>query len=157
MGELAYSLKLEFIDCPSCAAPYAINKDYVDRRRKDGKAWHCPYCQGITSFHGDDENSKLRKELEAEKARKLAALDEANRLRATNDQLRAAESRLKKTVERVKKGVCPCCTRSFSNLRDHIKTKHPDYVAEKAKVPATPKKKSSYAEQRLAEIKGGAK
>lgn len=29
-------------------------------------------------------------------------------------------------IDRVGKGVCPCCKRSFTNLRRHMTTKHPD-------------------------------
>ena len=28
-------------------------------------------------------------------------------------------------------GVCPCCNRSFENLRNHMHTQHPDYGQEK--------------------------
>jgi hypothetical protein len=30
---------------------------------------------------------------------------------------------------RVGNGVCPCCSRSFTNLKRHIRSKHPDYPA----------------------------
>jgi hypothetical protein len=29
--------------------------------------------------------------------------------------------------------VCPCCQRTVSQMARHIKTKHPEYVAERSK------------------------
>jgi hypothetical protein len=31
---------------------------------------------------------------------------------------------------RIGNGVCPCCNRSFTNLRRHMTTKHPEYPKE---------------------------
>lgn len=33
-----------------------------------------------------------------------------------------------KTKNRIGKGVCPCCNRTFVELARHIATKHPDYA-----------------------------
>ena len=33
----------------------------------------------------------------------------------------------KKFIERTGNGVCPCCKRSFTNLRRHMNTKHPNF------------------------------
>jgi len=47
-------------------------------------------------------------------------------LRITAGKAKAAAARLQK---RVANGVCPCCTRSFANLRRHMETTHPEYKA----------------------------
>jgi hypothetical protein len=36
-------------------------------------------------------------------------------------------TRKKRQLERVASGVCPCCNRSFVNLRRHMKTQHPEF------------------------------
>ncbi len=164
MGDTALSLSinLDKIDCPSCNATYALNSAYVERRRQDGRGWLCPYCHGSTSFHGNDENSKLKKQLAEEVARRDRALADANTLRAEVAAAKAATEKLKR---RTANGVCPCCTRSFSNVAQHIRDKHPEFVpgaskaapAPEAKQPKPPKTKSEYAKQRLAQIKGGGK
>lgn len=35
--------------------------------------------------------------------------------------------KLKAQTTRVKNGVCPCCNRSFQNLKRHMNTKHPNW------------------------------
>ena len=43
-----------------------------------------------------------------------------------DNSTRAHMTRLKK---RVGHGVCPCCTKSFANLREHMRRQHPQFVA----------------------------
>lgn len=153
-AEVDIKVQLEKIDCPSCNALYAMSCDYIDRRRKDGKCWNCPYCSAGTSFHGNDEISKLKKQIADEQVIKNRALADANFLRGEVLAAKAAEERLKK---RAASGVCPCCTRTFVNVADHIKQKHPDFVGRKTAAPkqkTASKIKGEYAKQRLAEIKG---
>jgi hypothetical protein len=54
-------------------------------------------------------------EIEAEKRRSAALRGHLTRLR-----------------RRIANGVCPCCKRSFSNVRNHIRTQHGDWAAEHA-------------------------
>lgn len=48
---------------------------------------------------------------------------------ALGRSLTAQRGATKRLSNRVKNGVCPCCTRSFHNLREHMKTQHPDFKA----------------------------
>jgi hypothetical protein len=49
--------------------------------------------------------------------------------RDTAERRRRAEKAAKTKIKnRVAKGVCPCCNRTFQNLADHMKSKHPDYA-----------------------------
>jgi hypothetical protein len=149
------SVELEKIDCPSCNALYALSSYYINRRRKDGRGWQCPYCANGTSFHGDDEISKLKKQLAEEQERKNHALADANILRS---QVAAAMTAAEKLKKRAANGVCPCCTRTFSNVAQHMKQKHPEFAEKHKTAPkqkGVPKAKGAYAKQRLAEIKSG--
>lgn len=152
---ISLSVKLEKVDCPSCNALYALSCDYIDRRRKDGKGWQCPYCSSGTSFHGNDEISRLKKQISEEQAIKNRLLADANVLRG---EVLAAKTAAEKLKKRAANGVCPCCTRTFANVADHIKTKHPGFAGKHkvaAKQKPAPKVKGEYAKQRLAEIKNG--
>jgi hypothetical protein len=40
---------------------------------------------------------------------------------------RGQTTKARNQLERVGNGVCPCCTRSFTNLRRHMATKHPGF------------------------------
>lgn len=41
------------------------------------------------------------------------------------DETKAAHTR---TKNRIAKGVCPCCSRTFLDLQRHMQTKHPDFT-----------------------------
>lgn len=137
MGAALLNFTISFSDthCCKCQARFAIPTDAYDRLRKSHDAHWCPLCGQQQHFTGLSDEEKLRKELEAEKARKLEILGEANRLRESNAalgrSLKAQRSATKRIRNRVANGVCPCCTRSFENLRRHMETKHPDYTSEK--------------------------
>ena len=58
------------------------------------------------------------------------------RATALQDQLEAAirdaeaqRVALARIRQRIANGVCPCCQRSFGNVRAHMETQHPDYTA----------------------------
>jgi hypothetical protein len=42
----------------------------------------------------------------------------------------ATKGHLTRTKKRAASGVCPCCRRSFKQLRRHMQNKHPVYLAE---------------------------
>jgi hypothetical protein len=110
---------LEQINCGGCGATYALNKRYIDARREDGGGWHCPYCQIGWGYSNNNENAILRRALaEAERQARVAKCD-AMKERIEKEQ---AQGKLNRT----KNGVCPCCNRSFTNLRRHMRTKHKD-------------------------------
>jgi hypothetical protein len=39
----------------------------------------------------------------------------------------AAKGQITKLKKRAKAGTCPCCKRTFHNMAEHMKTKHPDF------------------------------
>lgn len=62
-------------------------------------------------------------------ARQQIARVEQEKTKAEARQ-RLAERKLAKANRRASAGACPCCQRSFSNMARHMKTKHPDFIAE---------------------------
>ena len=107
-------------DCPTCGVIYGFNAAYEERRRADGKSWHCPNGHSI-SF-GKSNTDRLR---EAE-AREVHLKDQ---LAAATRNEEAARSELLRVRSRIANGVCPCCRRSFDNVRRHMATQHPDFAA----------------------------
>jgi hypothetical protein len=101
-------------------------RDYQLRCHRDGKAVPSVYCPlgHAHSPAGKGEAEKLRERLEREQAR-------AGRLAAERDQIQASLNAQKGATTRARKraaaAVCPCCHRSFVQLRRHLATKHPDY------------------------------
>lgn len=50
----------------------------------------------------------------------------------TEYQRRAQKGQNTRLKKRIAAGVCPCCNRSFANLREHMAGQHPDFTGEGA-------------------------
>lgn len=106
-----------------CGVPYALNDEFVRQRRKDHKSWHCP--NGHSQYYPQKNETEQEKAKVARLERQLANRDED--LRAAKAAHAVTKGKLTKTRNRIAKGVCPCCNRSFANLQRHIAGQHPDY------------------------------
>lgn len=75
-------------------------------------------------------------EPEVERLRRTIALESEARARvvAERDQADASARAYKGAATRARKraaaATCPCCKRSFVQLRRHLETKHPDYTGD---------------------------
>lgn len=126
------SLDMITEQCCNCGILFAITKDFHDRARAkpgaNGIRFYCP--NGHDQFYvGESEATKLRRErdrLAQQIAQKDDEIAEARR------QAEAEVKARKRIEKRVNNGVCPCCTRSFQNLKRHMATKHPNVVDFKA-------------------------
>lgn len=110
--------------CYACGVLFAMVEDFYDHRLQDKKNFYCPNGHGQAYIHGKSDAQKLR---DAE-AREVALRDQ---LDASIRDTEAARSALLRDRSRIAKGVCPCCNRSFENVRRHMESKHPDYAAPK--------------------------
>jgi hypothetical protein len=124
--DISIATTFHVIACPNCAALFAIPDEAHDAYRRTGNDFCCPNRH--TMSYRDSTEAKLRQTKDA-----LA------RERADNDQLRAAreaaerrasaaKGQVTKIKNRVGRGVCPCCNRTFADLTRHMATKHPDFV-----------------------------
>ena len=117
---LTYNETLVVTHC-WCGIALAIPSNLHRVANDEGKGVYCPLGHSFT--YGDTYAQQLERE--------------RKRHRATKDLLHAEErshSATRGHVTRAKKrsaaGVCPCCHRSFKQLRKHMNVKHPEYVAE---------------------------
>lgn len=122
---IEFGVELTTINCGECSATYAINERYRQNRERDGDGWHCPYCQVGWGYFGRGKVEKLEKQLATARKRKEWAEQEAKNAEYRRRAEKAAKTRLK---NRIGKGVCPCCNRSFVNLARHMESKHPDFA-----------------------------
>jgi hypothetical protein len=106
----------EIQHCCNCGVAFAIPLDLYNILRQTKRSFYCPNGHG-QSFTAQTEAERLQKLLDQETACRLN--EEA--LRET------AERKLRRLQKRIHSGVCPCCQRSFDNLRSHMDTKHKDY------------------------------
>lgn len=126
-----FNVTLTEINCGECGGTYAINERYRAQKAIDGGSWNCPYCKCGWGYSNNNENAKLKKELEQTKrslefhSRNATAEREARE--RTQRQLSATRGAKTRIVNRIKHGVCPCCNRTFQDLQAHMATKHPDF------------------------------
>lgn len=119
-------------DCPSCGVIFGIPTEMEKRRRDDGKQFYCP--NGHTMSWHDTLEKRLEADLkrERETAEWLREERDAARHLAETERRRAAAAKgnLTKLRRRVANGCCPepGCKRSFTNIRDHIATCHPEHA-----------------------------
>jgi hypothetical protein len=135
MFTFSETITLTKVDCGTCGGTYAINERYREKKREQGGFWHCPYCECAWGYAAS-ENQKLKKELEQQAAELRAAKCEALSANLLKEEAQ-------KKLRRVDKGVCPCCKRSFTDLRRHMETKHPKEFS----VEPTNKRKTKHEKQ----------
>lgn len=114
---------LETMVCPMCGVMYAVPERLLEKARTDPRReWFCANGHNL-HYPGKTEEQRI-KALKDEVARQKAIRDQTEAsLRAT----RGVVTRQRKRLERVAKGVCPCCNRSFTDVRKHMKSKHPEW------------------------------
>jgi hypothetical protein len=118
-------------DCATCGVVYGFDEDYRARRREDGRAWCCPNGHSQMFRQSDAAKERKRRErAEAESTRLRARLDQETAARTFAERSAAASrGHLTRMRKRMLAGVCPCCNRSFKQVREHMRTQHPDALA----------------------------
>lgn len=109
--------------CCNCGMLFAMPQDVQRRRRDDKATFYCP-AGHAQHYTGPTEADKLRREVERERQVREAAEARAGKAEQNLAQVARAHRKMR---QRVMNGVCPCCNRSFGNLRQHMKTEHPDF------------------------------
>lgn len=130
MAILTFTGTMQILKCGECSIPHAIPSELYTDRLNNGGNWWCP--NGHKLHFTQTENDKLERELAAEKRRRQWS--EA-RESSTRDQLHATERSLRghkaaktRIKNRIAAGVCPCCNRSFQDVRRHMAGQHPDFA-----------------------------
>lgn len=111
------------LTCYKCGVAFGVPAYFKEQRIKDRHSFYCPNGHG-QHFIGKTEEQRLREQLETERQRSEWNRRKAERIER---QRRALKGQVTKIKKRVGHGVCPCCSRSFENLRRHMETKHPTY------------------------------
>lgn len=126
MGKFADNVWFETEVCCACGLAFAMPSDFQQRRRNDHKLFYCPSGHA-QHYNGKSEAEKLREKL-AQRDASLA--NHAARANALSRELEQVSKAHRKMRQRVMNGVCPCCNRSFGNLREHMASQHPDFGQE---------------------------
>lgn len=131
MSTLLGSLTLVEIECANCITHFAMDEALQRRCRETGREFYCP--NGHSNWYKNNDLDRLKKENASLIKQRDWAEDSAARARDQAEHERrqkaAIKGQLTKTRNRIANGVCPCCNRSFTNVRRHMADKHPDFVA----------------------------
>jgi len=124
--------------CPTCKTVHGISEEIhqTAKARPDEMNVYCPNGHPWVYRKGETELDKMRRERDrlkqdiAYKDDRIASL--FNTVTDTKRSLVATKGHLTRTRKRISHGVCPCCNRSFENLKQHMGTKHPDFYRAEA-------------------------
>jgi hypothetical protein len=123
---LAYSGTLVTITCFKCGVMFGVDQEFHKDLVKTRQTFSCPNGHE-QHFMGESEADKLRKELERERTRRQLAENTSLAESHARERAEKKAAKAEKKLKRVGNGVCPCCNRSFTDLRRHMATKHPEH------------------------------
>lgn len=115
------------IIAPSCCGvPFGMSEGQYARQQKLKRegSWWCPSCGSCRQFAGPTEADQLRQQLQRERLAHEATQGRAAALAEQRDSITRAHKKMRR---RIANGVCPCCTRTFQNLLQHMRTQHPEF------------------------------
>jgi septal ring factor EnvC (AmiA/AmiB activator) len=120
------------LNCSTCGITFGVPQGYLDNRRNDKAVFYCPNGHSM-SYH-ESEADLLRRERDRLKQQQ-ARLEEENAavrlaLDFARDRMQHAEAANKRLKKRSSAGTCPCCSRTFANMAEHMKRQHPAFVAD---------------------------
>lgn len=120
--------------CKTCGVLATCPTDLMEYHRKSGGYHSCPNGHRWGWSKENSEDEQIRRERDRLK-QKLAEKDdqirrERERREAAERSASASRGQVTKMKNRAAAGVCPCCNRSFENLRRHMTAKHPGFKAE---------------------------
>lgn len=119
-----YNIALETESCFRCGVIFAMPSELRKHCLDNGATFYCP------NGHGQVYCRSRQKELEDAQRQLRESKCETLRERQLRELAEAVAAKLERKLKRVARGVCPCCKRSFQNLQAHMKTKHPEQLAE---------------------------
>lgn len=111
------------------AVPAELNRTRLREAEEGRDHWvYCPLGHKYGGPGGETKAQKLERQLTAER-------EERARVAAERDQAQASARAQKGVATKARKraaaALCPCCNRSFVQLRRHMASKHPDYEPDK--------------------------
>jgi hypothetical protein len=110
--------------CGNCGIEFDVPDHFYEGKRSDKSTWYCP--NGHPRVFRESNADVLRRERDRLQQRLAEKDDTISRLEREKS---AVKGQITKMKNRASNGVCPCCTRSFTNLRRHMETKHPEFRA----------------------------
>lgn len=122
---------LQVITCGGCGVVYGLDVEFYNKKKEDHTGFNCPNgCSRY--FSGESDKDKLQREISSLQNRisihQNIINNKNHQIQQLNYSVRAQKAAKTKILNRVKNGVCPCCNRTFKDLQNHFKTKHPELI-----------------------------
>ena len=117
----------------SCGVTFGVTAAWERVRREDHAWWYCPHGHKQHFAVETDaerltrEKAAVERQLGWEKSSREVA---QRRAVAAEHATRAVRGHLTRIKRRVAHGACPCCHRSFADLRRHMEGQHPEFAVE---------------------------
>lgn len=129
----AENTELEIRICPTCGITYALPARVVADRRAKAGSWYCPNGHTLSFKESDadrarKEAAQLRKKLDDEKQNAEWWKTRSQAAQKAADHQESRANGYKGALTKVKKRVCPCCSRCFVDLGRHMQSKHPTFA-----------------------------
>lgn len=121
------TIRIEGVRCGECHIWFGLEAGHHDKMKRTGYQFYCPNGHFIS--YGENENSRLKRERDAARAR---ASHLGDQLEAEKRSRAAVKGHLTRVQRRIANGVCPCCQRSFANVAQHMAGQHPEFVEDLA-------------------------
>ena len=128
MGMLDVSTGFSTVSCYKCGMVFALPTSFFQRRKEDEGDFYCPSGHK-QYFPAASLEARLKAQLERDQKAHGRTRKMLEQERRSHSSTKGQLTKSKKKIARVKNGVCPCCNRSFVNLRRHMGSKHPDFKA----------------------------
>lgn len=120
---------LVVMECGECHVNFGMTYEMNQRKLNDGTSWYCP--NGHCRVYSESEIEKLKKEVERikrnEQWEREAKERAFHREKVLTHRMAAHKGVASRLKNRIANGVCPCCKRSFQNLKGHMTIKHPSW------------------------------
>lgn len=122
--EILKGSSMKELTCSECGIVFSVSESYVDYRRRDHRTFYCPNGHGQV-FNAETEADKFKRMYENATARNSEI---AHKLEVSKRSETKVKKELKSLKLRSAAGVCPCCNRTFSQLAQHMATKHHEFL-----------------------------
>lgn len=121
-------------ECITCGVLHAMPACLVERDRAEGGYRYCPngHQQGWSKEASEQEKTRRERDRLKQQTARLEqeAADAWAQAEASRQRAEKAERATQRLKKRASAGTCPCCSRTFANMAEHMKQKHPELLAE---------------------------
>ena len=130
MTVLICTTNFSSVECSNCHMLFALTQQTKDDYQETHETFYCP--KGHRQWYPSKSNTEKLQEKLAVVVRDRNYWEgqhgkEVRLHNATEARRRAQKGVVTKLKKRAVNGICPCCSRTFVNLKRHMENKHPDF------------------------------